>query len=308
MSVIALSNVRKSFGKKTVLQGVELEIGEGEMVGLIGASGSGKSTLIRLICGLERMDRGTGGCVALFDKETQTDGRFSEHSDALRRDVGVIFQQFNLVNRLSLLTNVLAGRLGRVSRWRGSLGLFPRADRVTALRALERVGLVEQAHQRASTLSGGQQQRGAIARVLTQQARLILADEPIASLDPASAKLVMTTLEEINRQDRTTVIVSLHQIDHAFEHCDRIIALKDGHVIHNGPTTDITPADVADLYGVEAGSLDLVKARPAKAAKAAAPRRAGNGINGHDPHGLDQGRDGGRAARAARAVSVQADA
>jgi phosphonate transport system ATP-binding protein len=274
MSVIALSRVSKTFGRKTVLHGVDLEVGEGEMVGLIGASGSGKSTLIRLICGLERMDRDTAGRVALFGRETQNDGRFSEHSEALRREVGVIFQQFNLVNRLSLLTNVLAGRLGRVPRWRGSLGLFARADRVTALQALERVGLIEQARQRASTLSGGQQQRGAIARVLTQRARVILADEPIASLDPASAKLVMSTLREINRQDRTTVIVSLHQIDHAFEHCDRIVALKDGRVIHNGPTTDITPADIAHLYGVEAGDLDLVNPRPARPAQAATPRPA----------------------------------
>jgi len=285
MSVITLSRVRKSFGKKTVLHGVDLEIGEGEMIGLIGASGSGKSTLIRLICGLERMDRGTGGRIALFGKETQTDGRFSEHCAPLRREVGVIFQQFNLVNRLSLLTNVLAGRLGRVARWRGTLGLFPRADRVKALLALERVGLIEQAHQRASTLSGGQQQRGAIARVLTQEARLILADEPIASLDPASAKLVMSTLRAINRQDKATVIVSLHQIDHAFEHCDRIIALKEGRVIHNGPTGAITPEDIAELYGVEAGSLDLVKARPAKAAKAAGPRSAGNGAQRPDRAG-----------------------
>lgn len=274
MSVITLQRVHKTFGKKTVLHGVDLEVGEGEMVGLIGASGSGKSTLIRLICGLERMDRGTGGRIALFGRETQSDGRFSEHSEALRREVGVIFQQFNLINRLSLLTNVLAGRLGRVARWRGTLGLFPRDDRVMALQALERVGLIEQAHQRASTLSGGQQQRGAIARALTQQARLILADEPIASLDPASAKLVMTTLREINRQDRATVIVSLHQIDHAFEHCDRIIALKDGRVIHNGPTDAITPEDIADLYGVEAGSLDLVKGRPTKPAAGTGPRPA----------------------------------
>jgi phosphonate transport system ATP-binding protein len=279
MSVIALSRVRKSFGANTVLHGVDLEIGEGEMVGLIGASGSGKSTLIRLICGLERMDRGTAGRIALFGRETQNDGRFSEHSEALRRDVGVIFQQFNLVNRLSLLTNVLAGRLGRVARWRGTLGLFPRPDKVKALLALERVGLIEQAHQRASTLSGGQQQRGAIARVLTQEARLILADEPIASLDPASARMIMSTLREINRQDKVTVIVSLHQIDHAFEHCDRIIALKDGRVIHNGPTDEITPTDVADLYGVEAGSLDLVKARPAKAPARARP---GNGLDHAD--------------------------
>jgi len=255
------------------------------MIGLIGASRSGKSTLIRLICGLERMDRGTGGRIALFGTETQQDGRFSAQSAELRRDVGVIFQQFNLINRLSLLTNVLVGRLGRAPRWRGTLGLFARADRVMALQALERVGLIEQAHQRASTLSGGQQQRGAIARALTQQARLILADEPIASLDPASAKLVMSTLRAINRQDKATVIVSLHQIDHAFEHCDRIIALKEGRVIHNGPTGAITPEDIAELYGVEAGSLDLVKARPAKAAKAAGPRSAGNGAQRPDRAG-----------------------
>ncbi len=265
MTVIALSRVSKTFGDKTVLHDVDLAVDEGEMVGLIGASGSGKSTLIRLICGLERMDRDAGGRISLFGKETQRDGRFTTQGSALRRDVGVIFQQFNLVTRLTLLTNVLAGRLGRTPPWRGTLGLFPKVDKVKALLALERVGLVEQAHQRASTLSGGQQQRGAIARVLTQEARLILADEPIASLDPASAKLVMSTLREINRQDRTTVIVSLHQIDHAFEHCDRIIALKDGRVIHNGPISGISPTDIADLYGVEAGSLDLVKAKPAQA-------------------------------------------
>ncbi len=284
MSAIALKRVRKSFGDKTVLHGVDLEVREGEMVGLIGASGSGKSTLIRLICGLERMDRGTEGRIALFGRETQKDGRFSERSEALRRDVGVIFQQFNLITRLSLLTNVLAGRLGRIPRWRGTLGLFPQGDRVMALQALERVGLIEQAHQRASTLSGGQQQRGAIARVLTQQARLILADEPIASLDPASARLIMSTLREINRQDNTTVIVSLHQIDHAFEHCNRIIALKDGSVIHNGPTGGITPDDIAHLYGVESGSLDLVKAPvkdPVKSgpSKPAAGAYPGNGLD-----------------------------
>jgi phosphonate transport system ATP-binding protein len=290
MSVISLSSLRKTFGKKTVLHDIDLEIGEGEMVGLIGASGSGKSTLLRLICGLERMDRGTGGRIALFGRETQADGRFSDDAEALRRNVGVIFQQFNLVNRLTLLTNVLAGRLGRVARWRGTLGLFPRSDKIKALTALERVGLVDQTHQRASTLSGGQQQRGAIARVLTQEADLILADEPIASLDPASAKLVMSTLREINRQDRTTVIVSLHQIDHAFEHCDRIVALKQGRVIHNGPTHDISPADIAAFYGVEAGSLDLVKARPARPAPEpevpetavpAFPAKARDRRNGH---------------------------
>jgi phosphonate transport system ATP-binding protein len=130
--------------------------------------------------------------------------------------------------------------------------MFPEKDRLIALRALERVGIVDKAYQRASTLSGGQQQRAAIARALTQEAKLIMADEPIASLDPASAENVMTTLREINKQDGVTVIVSLHQIDHAFKHCDRIIALKDGVVIHDGGVNDITKEDLEELYGVDA--------------------------------------------------------
>ena len=166
----------------------------------------------------------------------------------MRRDVGVIFQQFNLVSRLSVLKNVLAGRLGKTSTWRGTLGLFTQADRIRALRALERVGIVGFAHRRASRLSGGQQQRAAIARALTQEARLILADEPIASLDPASAETVMETLSRINREDGVTVVVSLHQIDHAFRHCKRIVALKNGELVYDGPTHGISRSDLAALY------------------------------------------------------------
>ena len=204
MTVVKIAGVRKSFvAEKPVLKNVDLTIENGEMVGLIGASGSGKSTLIRLIAGFEAIDAANNGSIALFGQTTQQGGRRTGDVASLRREVGIIFQQFNLVGRLSLLTNVLAGRLGRVPRWRGTMGLFPRADRIKALAALERVGMVDYAHQRASTLSGGQQQRGAIARALTQQAKLILADEPIASLDPASAEHVMRTLREINRQDGT---------------------------------------------------------------------------------------------------------
>ena len=188
---------------------------------------------------------------------TQRNGKTTPDQRRLRSQVGVIFQQFNLVTRLSLLTNVLVGRLGRIPQWRGLLGLFPREDKIVALRALERVGMADRARQRASTLSGGQQQRGAIARALTQGAKMILADEPIASLDPASAERVMETLGTINREDGVTVVVSLHQIDHAFKHCKRIVALKDGEVAYDGPTSDITPQQIASLYGVE--GLDLIK-------------------------------------------------
>ena len=251
-SALTISNVRKSFkANHPVLRDVSLSVAQGEMVGLIGASGSGKSTLIRLIAGFETIDRGAGE-IRLFDRECQKNGQRRGAIRELRHDVGIIFQQFNLIGRLSLLTNVIVGRLGRISRWRGTLGLFPHADKVKALKALERVGIIDQAHQRASTLSGGQQQRAAIARAMTQEAKLILADEPIASLDPASAENVMSTLREINRVDGVTVIVSLHQIDHAFKHCDRIIALKDGVIVHDGDVAAITKDDIRALYGTDA--------------------------------------------------------
>ncbi|MEM8838203.1 MAG: phosphonate ABC transporter ATP-binding protein [Pseudomonadota bacterium] len=250
-TAIHVAGVTKSFRRgNPVLKSVDLQVSSGELVGLIGASGSGKSTLIRLISGLERTDKNAGS-IELFGKRVQEDGTRTKEQRKLRRDVGVIFQQFNLVGRLSLLSNVLAGRLGRVAGWRGTLGLFQRFDKVLALSSLERVGMVDFAHQRASQLSGGQQQRGAIARVLTQQAKIILADEPIASLDPASAERVMEILAKINEQDGTTVIVSLHQIDHAMKHCHRIVALKDGEIVFDGPTGAITEDDLTDLYGIE---------------------------------------------------------
>jgi len=272
-NIVEVKSVNKRFGRgPVVLNDINLTIAEGEMVALIGASGSGKSTLLRTICGLEIADRGVGR-ISLFGQTTQSGGKRLPAQRALRSHVGVIFQQFNLVTRLSLLTNVLVGRLGRIPKWRGLLGLFPESDRIKALKALERVGMADKARQRASTLSGGQQQRGAIARALTQEARLILADEPIASLDPASAERVMETLSAINREDGVTVVVSLHQIDHAFKHCRRIIALKDGAVAYDGTTEGITPEDIASLYGVE--GLDLVKdARPADDEEDAADRRA----------------------------------
>ena len=251
-NAIEISGARKTFGQKEpVLKNVALEIRNGEIVALIGPSGSGKSTLIRIIAGLERIDRNSAGAVSLFGQVTQRNGRTTPEQRLMRREISVIFQQFNLVSRLSLLTNVLVGRLGRVSFMRGTFGVFSKADKVTALNALDRVGMLHLARQRASTLSGGQQQRGAIARALTQEAQLILADEPIASLDPASAETVMETLSSINREEGVTVLISLHQIDHAFKYCTRIVALKDGEVIFDGPTNDIAPEDLADLYGIE---------------------------------------------------------
>ena len=280
MPAIQLHAISKSFRPGLpVLRDVGIEIADGEMVGLIGASGSGKSTLIRLISGLERADNNSGA-IRLFGETVQERGKRQPAQRKLRSEVGVIFPQFNLGGRMSLLTNVLAGRLGRVPGWRGNFGLFSKADKIKALASLDRVGMAAYARQRASQLSGGQQQRGAIARVLTQEARIVLADEPIASLDPASADRVMEMLETINKEDGTTVVVSLHQIDHAFKHCRRIIALKDGVVVFDGPSTDIRPDDLRDLYGVTGLDADLGAAsgRLSRAAQAHDASEAETGL------------------------------
>lgn len=247
-NAIQLAGVRKAFGAKVAVDDVSLSVAPGEMVSLLGPSGSGKSTALRMISGLLRSDAGR---VSVYGRPVQNDGRLAGDVRALRRDVGVIFQQFNLVDRLSLLANVLAGRLGHMPGYRANLGLFSKAEKRIALEALERVGMLSFARQRASTLSGGQQQRAAIARALTQQASIILADEPIASLDPAAADRVMRTLRRINREDGVTVVVSLHQVDYALKYCDRIVALQDGRLTHDGPASATTSCFFTDLYGRE---------------------------------------------------------
>lgn len=261
MAVVEIEKLTKTFGKLRALDGVDLAIQPGEMVALIGASGSGKSTLLRHMSGLVRADAGAGqGHVRVLGQTMQSGGRLSGDARRLRAQMGVIFQQFNLVSRLPLLTNVATGVLGRIPTWRGSLGLFTREERLLAMRALARVGMHDFASQRASTLSGGQQQRGAIARCLVQQARIVLADEPIASLDPASARKVMQILADINREDGITVLVSLHQVDYAIRFCQRAIAMRAGQVVYDGPTARLTPDFLKDLYGTSREELILTGA------------------------------------------------
>jgi phosphonate transport system ATP-binding protein len=255
MRAIEIDNLSKTYGRHKALDGVSLEVRPGEMVGLIGASGSGKSTLIRHIAGLSGSDRGSG--VKVLGNTVQNDGRLGEEARRTRARIGVIFQQFNLVSRLSLLTNVLIGALGRMPGWRGSLGWFTREEKLLAMQALDQVGMAEYATQRASTLSGGQQQRGAIARTLVQQAQIILADEPIASLDPKAARRVMEILAHINRTFNITVMVSLHQVDYAFAYCPRTLALRDGRVIYDGPSRALSPEFLTELYGAQSEELIL---------------------------------------------------
>ncbi len=276
MASVSIERLTKSFGAFRALDDVSVEVAPGEMVALIGASGSGKSTLIRHVAGLVPGDRGGAARVAVDGTTMQEAGRLSRDAQRLRRDVAVIFQQFNLVPRLKVITNVLAGRLGRMSRWRGTLALFDRAEKQMALSALDRVGIVETAGRRASTLSGGQQQHAAIARALVQEARVLLADEPIASLDPASARRVMETLAEINRTDGITVVVSLHQMEYARRFCPRTVALRAGRIAFDGPSEALDRAMLRDLYGEASEELVLPEAMPAAETRPALP---GSGLS-----------------------------
>lgn len=250
-AVIRVDGLNKTFAGKRALDDLALTVQPGEMVALIGASGSGKSTLLRHIAGLACCDRGAGGDIQVLGRKVQSAGRLNGDVRRLRADIGYIFQQFNLVSRLSVMDNVLLGFLGRMPRWRGSLGMFSAEQKQQALAALERVGLVHRAGQRASTLSGGQQQRVAIARALTQQAEVILADEPIASLDPESARKVMDILADINQRDGKTVVVTLHQVDYALRYCRRAVALKDGRIHYDGACADLDSRFLNDLYGAD---------------------------------------------------------
>jgi phosphonate transport system ATP-binding protein len=263
---IRIHQLNKTFGRgdkqQRALIDIDVEVAPGEMVALIGASGSGKSTLLRHIAGLVPGDRGRGaGLVEIDGRKVQENGRILRGRRSERADTAFIFQQFNLVSRLSVLTNVALGLLGRIPEVRGSIGWFTRAEKLAAMEALDRVGMARFAAQRASTLSGGQQQRVAIARALVQKARLILADEPIASLDPASSKRVMEALGAIN-ESGISVIVSLHQVSYATRYCSRTLAMRDGSVVFDGPSTALTNDFLTELYGEDSEELILGKRRP----------------------------------------------
>ena len=265
---LRLADVSKRFSSSCcALDGVSLTIESAEMVALIGASGSGKSTLMRLISGFIAADHGR---VEVLGNLVQDNGHVASNIRKIRTEIGFVFQQFNLVGRLTVLTNVLTGLLYRVPLWRTLTARFVAAERNEALAALASVGIAEQAYQRAGTLSGGQQQRAALARTLVQRARLVLADEPIASLDPESARNVMEILTRMNRERGLTVLVSLHQIDFALRYCPRTVALHLGRVVYDGPSKTLTPAMLRQIYGVAAEEL-LGTAEPPSERTATSP-------------------------------------
>ena len=282
-AAIDIHHLSKTFRTgKRALDNVTLQVEAGEMVALIGASGSGKSTLLRHVAGLMAGDRMARSQIAVDGRVVQHAGRIGLGIRQTRAGIGFVFQQFNLVGRMTVMTNVLAGNLGRMPLWRTMLRLFTDEQRRAAVAALARVGIAQCAFQRASTLSGGQQQRAAIARALVQKAKLILADEPIASLDPESSRRVMAALADINRADGVTVVVSLHQVDFALKFCRRVIALKDGRVMYDGPSTAVSAALLRGIYGEDtdldfgrlADDADGMDDSAAKLPEAVAARRA----------------------------------
>jgi len=251
---LVVENLTKVYerGQVVALRDLSFTVEKGEFLVVIGLSGSGKSTLLRCI---NRLIEPTKGKIWLDGTEIT---RLSPRQmRKMRRKIGMIFQHFNLIKRATVMTNVLTGRLGYNPTWRTLLGLFPKEDRELALKNLERVGLSDKAYVRADELSGGQQQRVGIARALMQEPELLLADEPVSALDPATSHSVMQYLEQMNKEDGVTVLASLHFLSLARRYGTRIIALKDGKLVFDGPPEAIDDAKFKEIYGEEAEQVEI---------------------------------------------------
>ena len=255
--MLSIEAVSRRYGSRFAVEDVTLAIPAGQMVGVIGRSGAGKSTLLRM---MNRLTEPTSGRI-LFDgvDVTALEGQALR---AWRRRCAMVFQQFNLVGRLDVLTNVLVGRLGYTSGWRALTRMWSEQDKAIALSALEQFDIANLAGQRAESLSGGQQQRVAICRALVQEPEIVLADEPIASLDPRNTKIVMDALQRINRHFGLTVVVNLHSLDLARGYCDRLVGMAAGKVVFDDAPERLTASAARELYGLEAGE---VMDRPAAA-------------------------------------------
>ncbi|WP_394144135.1 phosphonate ABC transporter ATP-binding protein [Vibrio atypicus] len=262
-SIIEVKGLTKTFGDKKALDAIDFSINYQEMTALLGPSGSGKSTLMRHLSGLVYGDKDQCGEIRVLGEAVQINGRATSDVRQRRAQAGYIFQQFNLVNRLSVLTNVLIGAMSHTPLWRTLSGQFTAEQKRQALAALDRVGMSDFAHQRVSTLSGGQQQRVAIARALMQKAKIIFADEPIASLDPESSRIVMELLTDINQREGIPVVVTLHQVEHALKYCKHVIALREGKIFYQGESSSISKQELEQLYCYQPDvSADVSETRP----------------------------------------------
>lgn len=242
--ILAIQGLKKSYDKKTnVLKGVDVKLHAGEFVVVIGPSGAGKSTFIRCI---NRMIDSSAGEV-VFDgvHMEKVTGRSLRKQ---RADIGMIFQHYNLIGRVNVIKNVLYGRLGKMPFWKSFLGLYSNAEKQEAYRLLKKVGLEEHIYKRADALSGGQMQRVGICRAILQEPKLLLADEPIASLDPKSADIIMDQIRDLTAEKNLTCIVNLHQVEYAKRYASRIIGIKDGSIVFDGAPEALTDTMIADIY------------------------------------------------------------
>ena len=266
--MLKISRVSRRFGDKLAVDGVNLEIPQGQMVGIIGRSGAGKSTLLRMI---NRLIDGSDGSIEFHG--TPVSALRGQALRGWQRDCAMIFQQFNLVPRLDVITNVMMGRLNRRNTLLSLLQVFSEEEQLMALAALERLDIAQTASQWAQTLSGGQQQRVAIARALMQEPRVILADEPIASLDPRNAQIVMDSLSAINEEQGITVITNLHTLDTARTYCERIIGMSAGRVVFDGTPDELTTEVARELYGADGLAEAFSEAMTSTSLEPAAPRK-----------------------------------
>ena len=237
------------------LKGVDLSIEQGEFVCIIGLSGAGKSTLLRSI---NQMHPITGGKLTVDDVDVST--LKGKELRRFRRNIGMVFQSFNLVKRTTVIKNVLAARVADMPLWKSLLGLYTKQDKIIALEALDQVGILEKAYSRADQLSGGQQQRVALARTVAQQPKIILADEPVASLDPVTSQQVMSDFVKINKALNITVIANMHHVDIALKYANRIIGVKEGKIVFDGPSLKVTNDILKEIYGRELSDDDLMGA------------------------------------------------
>ena len=239
--MLEINNLKKTFENGSpALKGVDLKINKGEFVSILGPSGSGKTTLLRTINGLETS---TGGEI-YFDNKKVNNKNISE----VQKKTGMIFQEFNLVNNLSAINNVLTGLLNSSNKFFSLFYLFSKEQKIEALRSLETVGLLEKSHNRSDELSGGQRQRVGIARAIIKKPLLLLADEPVASLDPKSSNLILSLLKKINQEFGTTILCNLHQVDLAKKYSDRVVGLMDGKIIFDEKSVNINEAYLKKIY------------------------------------------------------------
>ncbi|OJF91809.1 phosphonate ABC transporter ATP-binding protein [Alkalibacterium sp. 20] len=246
--MIEFKNVTKTYpnGVKA-LNDVNLTIDQGEFVAIIGLSGAGKSTLIRCINRMHEINEGT-----LMVNDVDVGKLKGKQVRLFRRNIGMIFQSFNLVTRTSVINNVLISTVPDLAWWRKVLGLFPKEKKIDALEALDKVGILDKAYNRVDQLSGGQQQRVALARTIAQHPAIILADEPVASLDPVTAKVVMDDFKKINKETNMSILINIHHVELALEYADRVIGIRQGEVVYDGKSEAVTQEVLDQIYGSQA--------------------------------------------------------